>query len=559
MNSLFAIRTSALRKSSLSLVLSVMLPTFGLGKPAFAAERIYGSYSAFERSISVNALEDYAKKGVIDDDLAVYTQYLTKEQLQQLRKALLSPIKIDPVAVSQFLYTPQGEFLLRRLGEVIKTESRNPKAGLHALRSALILGATQPGGLTLLSILRKYPSNSMYIDLERSMGIAGELEKLVNQTNRAIAAVNQKSDIEAATMGFPLDLSQLQDLRRKGQYASQKHTLKLLDSVRQRFLLTDVYLPKVQGRAPVIVISHGLGSDSSNFGYLATHLASYGFAVVVPNHPGSDTKQLRSLLSGSTSQVAPPDELKNRPLDVKYILDQLEERNKSDALFKGRLNLQQVGAFGQSFGGYTVLALAGARINWKQLTKDCQQNELQDTWNLSLLLQCQTLKMEDANFKNYDFRDERVKAAIAVNPVTSSIFGEAGLSQIQTPVMIVASSNDTIAPALYEQIRPFLWIETAQKYLAVITGATHFSAIGDGKGSEQQLALPSELVGDNPHQVRRYISILSVPFFETYVVGNSKYSAYLNAAYAKAISNQQSTGLSLIQALTKNELARAKK
>ncbi|MEC4819652.1 MAG: alpha/beta hydrolase [Scytonema sp. PMC 1069.18] len=554
MNSLLGIRTSALRKSSLSLVFSVVLPILGLGKPAFAAERVYGSYSAFERSISVNALEEYAKKGVIDDDLAVYTQYLKKEQLQQLRKALLSPIKISPVAVSQFLYTPQGEFLLRRLGEVIKTESRDPKAGLYALRSALILAATQPGGLTLLGILRKYPSNSIYIDLERSMGMAGELEKLVNKTNRAIALVNKKSNVEAATIGFPRNLSQRQDFKRKGQYTSRKQTLKLLDSARKRILFTDVYLPNIQGRAPVIVISHGLGSDSSNFNYLATHLASYGFAVVVPNHPGSDTKQLRSLLNGSTSQVAPPDELKNRPLDIKYILDQLEERNKSDPLFQGKLNLQQVGAFGQSFGGYTVLALAGARVNWEQLTKDCQQKALQDTWNLSLLLQCQTVKLDKANLQKYDFRDERVKAAIAVNPVTSSIFGEAGLSQIQTPVMIVASSNDTIAPALYEQIQPFSWIESSQKYLAVITGATHFSAIGEGKGSEQQLALPSEVVGDDPYQVRRYISILSLPFFETYVVGNSKYAAYLNAAYAKTISTNQSTGLSLIQSLMNYEL-----
>ncbi|WP_410174637.1 hypothetical protein [Nostoc commune] len=37
-----------------------------------------------------------------------------------------------------------------------------------------------------------------------------------------------------------------------------------------------------------------------------------------------------------------------------------------------------------------------------------------------------------------------MKAAIAVNPITSSIFGKAGLSQIKTPVMIVSSSDDTL-------------------------------------------------------------------------------------------------------------------
>ncbi|MBW4634785.1 MAG: alpha/beta hydrolase [Iphinoe sp. HA4291-MV1] len=561
MNSLFGHWTSALRKNSLSLVLSILLPTLGVGKSAIAAERIYASYSPFERSVSVTALEKYARTGVIDDELAVYTQYLNlrKEQLQQLRRTLLSPIKISPVAVSQFLYTPQGEFLLRRLTQVIKTESRQPKAGFHALRSALILASAEPRGLTLLNLLRQYPSSGIHIDLSRTLEIAAELEKLVNETNRAVTRVSQKSIVEAAAISLPLDLSQLPDLRRKGRFTSQKQTLKFFDSVRRRFLLTDVYLPNLQSRLPVIVISHGLGSDSSNFEYLATHLASHGFAVVVPNHPGSDTKQLRSLLNGSTSEVVQADEFKNRPLDIEYVLNQLEERSRTDARFKGRLNLQKVGVFGQSFGGYTALALAGAKINFGQLQKDCHPKALRDTWNLSLLLQCQALKLHAHNPKEYyNFRDGRIKAVIAVNPMTSSIFGEAGLSQIQTPVMIVAGSDDTIAPALYEQLLPFSWINNSQKYLAVVSGATHFSIIGNGRGSKQQFALPSEVVGNNPSLARRYMNVLSVPFFETYVTRTPKYNAYLNAAYARAISGR-SGNLSLVRFLTRTELAQARK
>ncbi|KAF3884147.1 MULTISPECIES: alpha/beta hydrolase [Nostocales] len=556
MNNLFGHWTSALRKNSLTLVLSALLPTFGLSNSAFAAERIYASYSAFERSISIQALEDYAKTGVINDDLDVYKQYLKKGQIQQLRRALLTPIKVSHVAISQFLYTSQGEFLLNRLGEVIKTESRQQKPSLHALRSALILAAAEPEGLTLLNILRKYPSRSMYIDLARTMSMGSELEKLVNETKRAVAAVEEKSSIEATSSKLPFNLLSLkQDLRRKGQYRAQKQTLKFFDATRNRFLLTDIYLPNAQGRVPVIVVSHGLGSDSSNFAYVATYLASYGFAVVVPNHPGSDTKQLRSLLNGKTNEVAPPDEFQNRPLDIKYVLDQLEDRNKFDSRYKGRLNLQQVGVFGHSFGGYTALALAGAKINFEQLAKDCRENAIKDTWNLSLLLQCNALEARGSERKVYDFRDKRVKAVMAVNPITSSIFGETGLSQIQTPVLIAASSDDTIAPALYEQILPFSWIDNSQKYLAVISKTSHFSAIGEGQGSANQFALPSELVGEDPSLARRYLNILSLPFFATYVAEMPQYNTFLNAAYVKAISGK-SVSLSLVQSLTTNELAR---
>ncbi|MBH8555924.1 alpha/beta hydrolase [Nostocaceae cyanobacterium CENA357] len=551
MNSLFSNWTSTLRKNSLLLVLSMLLPTFGISNSVMAAERIYASYSALDLSISVTALENYANNGVIDDELAIYQQYLPPKQFQELQQILLTPVKVSPVVAAQFLYTPQGESLLNRLATAIKTKSHQPQSGFHALRSALIAAAAEPGGLTLLNLLRKYPNKSIHIDLARSFAIAGELEKVVNQTQQAIATVTQKSNIEAATL--PKSLAQLPDLRGQGKFKPQKYTLKFFDSTRQRLLLTDIYIPNVQSPAPVIVVSHGLGSDSSNFQYLATHLASYGLVVVVPNHPGSDAKQLRLSLNGQANEVLEPGEFKDRPLDIKYVLNQLQESNQSDSRFQSRLNLQQVGVFGQSLGGYTALALAGAKINFEQLEKDCKPKTLDTTWNMSLLFQCSALALKSKSGQQYNLQDERVKAAIAVNPVTSSIFGKTGLSQIKTPVMIVGSSDDTVAPALYEQIRPFSWFANSPKYLVMLLGGTHFSTIGNSNPGSQQVSLPADVVGD-ASQARYYMNVLSLPFFQTYTAGNSQYTPYLNAAYAKTISSQ-SLGLSLIQSLSKTELA----
>ena len=553
MNSLFGNWASTLRKNFLLLVLSMMLPTFGISNSVLAAERIYASYSALELSISVTTLENYAKTGVIDDDLAAYQQYLPLQQLQELRQILLNRVKVSPVVLSQFLYTPQGEFLLHRLAQVIKTKSPQPEPEFHTLRSAVILASAESGGLTLLNVLRKYPTNRINLDVVQTLEIATELEKLVNKTHRAIAAVSQESKIEADTIKQPI-FSQLSDLQVPGKFKSQKYTLKFFDSSRNRPLLTDVYIPNVQNAAPIIVISHGLGLDSSNFQYLATHLASYGFAVAVPNHPGSDAKQLHSLLNGHANDVAEPSEFKDRPLDITYILNQLEKGNQSDSRFKGRLNLQQVGVFGQSLGGYTALALAGAKINFEQLKQDCQPAALQNTWNMSLLLQCRALELNiSKSAKNYNLRDERVKAAIAVNPITSSIFGKAGLSQIKTPVMIVSSSDDTVAPALSEQILPFSWFTNSQKYLVMLVGGTHFSTIGNGNPANQQVALPADMIGD-ASQARRYMNVLSLPFFQIYVSGRSQYTPYLNAAYTQSISSK-SLGLNLVKSLNTTELA----
>jgi predicted dienelactone hydrolase len=536
--------------SWVGIALSVSLfPTAGLQSPALAAERIYASYAALERSISVAALETYAKEGKLDDDLAVYAQYLDRQQLAQLRRVLLTRIKLSPVAVSQFLYTPIGKTLLERLGQVIKTGSR--QSGFYALRSALTLAAADPEGLTLLNVLQKFPTRSIRIDLARSLQLAEELERLINQTNRAIALVKQQAATKASTQP-PVNFSQLPDLRRRGRFSWNKQTLTLYNHRRNHLILADVYLPRARTRlSPVIVISHGLGSDRTSFEYLATGLASYGFAVAVPEHPGSNAQQLRSLLAGRANEVTEAKEFINRPLDVKYLLDELERRDKSDPSFQ--LNLQQVGVIGQSLGGYTALALAGASFNEEQLQNNCE--DLNDFWNVSLLLQCRALKLPPSH---YNLHDPRVKAAIAINPITSSVFGKAGLSQIQVPVMIVSSSADKIAPALSEQILPFTWLTTPEKYLVLLQGATHFSTIGESNPAIDPLAIPSQVIGPDPTIARRYLKILSVAFCQTYVAQVPQYRPYLSASYAEAIS-QAPVNLSIVQFLPANQLTQSVK
>ncbi len=67
--------------------------------------------------------------------------------------------------------------------------------------------------------------------------------------------------------------------------------------------------------------------------------------------------------------------------------------------------------------------------------------------------------------------------AIAINPVTSSIFGKDGMSDIQIPVIIVSSSDDKNAPALPEQIQPFTWLNNPEKSLVLLECVTHFSTL----------------------------------------------------------------------------------
>ncbi|MBD2773717.1 alpha/beta hydrolase [Iningainema tapete] len=511
--------------------------------PASGAERVELTYGILERSIPINSLEVYAKTGKVNANLAVYPQYGSSQELTQLRQILLTRIPLNAVEVSQFLYTPIGERLLKRLGEFIQTESR--LSGFYAIRAALILAAADPQGLTLLNVLRKFPSSTISINLTRSRRIVNALETLVNQTQKAIALINEQSNLEATTTPTLTALG-VPSFQQPGRFTWQKLTITLNDLSRNRTFPADIYLPRTSSPRPVVVISHGLGSDRTSFAYLARHLASYGFVVAVPEHPGSNSQQLQALLAGTADRVTSSREFIDRPLDVKYLLDELTRLSRNNPAFAGRLNLQQIGVVGQSFGGYTVLALAGAPINFQQLRKNCPA--LEETLNISQLLQCLALRLPPSQ---YDLFDPRVKAVIAINPIDSSIMGQASLKQIKIPVMIVTSSADTIAPALLEQIQPFSWLTTPNKYLVLINGGTHFSTLAQSPNAA--VPVPTEVIGPVPALARSYVQALSVPFFQTYVVEQPSYRRYLSADYVNSIS-QEPLPLSLVKSLTPTQL-----
>lgn len=560
----------SIRIPLLAVSLSWALP-LAIATPSRSAERIYVTYNILERSISVASLEAYAKNGTIDDDLAAYARYANPGVLQDLRNALNAKANLSPVTVAQFLYSPQGEAALRRLGQVILPDSR--VAGDKAMRAALILAAADPQGLSLLTFLKHYPAKGIRVDVDRSLQVVGEAERLLNQTQKATQTVIQLAAAEA--IASPLPSGSLPDLRQQGRYSFRKETVTLVDPSRRTTPLSpttlpvpgatlprtyplDIYLPQsdrtpLPQPVPVVVISHGLGSDRTSFTYLAEHLASHGFAVLVPEHPGSDRKQLEALLTGVASEVAEPTEFVNRPLDITTLLDYMEQQAKTNPAYQA-LNLKQVGLIGQSFGGYTALAVAGAPISFPQLLKDCPN--IDNTFNLSLLLQCRALQLERLTQPQTDFRDPRVAAVVAMNPIDSAVLGPTSLGKIQVPTMIVAGSADTVAPSLFEQIQPFTWLTTSARYLVQMDPGTHFSVIGGGEipGDQGALPIPPEVIGPNPAIAQRYINALALAFFQTYVANRgTTYSPYLTAAYAQSIS-EPALQIALIRALQAGQI-----
>ncbi len=519
-----------------------------VGRPALSADRVSIGLGILGDSFQVSSLETFAKTGKIELDLRDYFRLLDDAQEAQFRQALNTSADVSVVAVAQFLYSPQGEILLQRLGQVIQSEARQP--GFFGIRAALILAAAEPGGLTPLNVVRKFPTRGVRISLGRGWEIAQELNDLVKQTQKAVVDVQAEGIAERSeetAQGIAAIAATLPNLSEAGSLDWAREVLIFEDELRDRDLSVDLYLPVVPTREtlpaalspwPTVVISHGLKSDRTSFVYLAEHLASHGYAVIVPEHPGSNTEQFQALLEGRANEIADPSSFIHRPLDIRFLLDALD----ASAEFGFQLDLSQVGVFGQSFGGYTALALGGAQPNAAQLEQSCEA--IDESWNVSLALQCRALAVMPLPA---NLQDPRVNSLVVINPFTSAVFGAQGLASLAVPTLMIGGNVDTVAPVLLEQIRPFRWIQGENRFLALMLGGTHFSSIAENP-DEANVPLPESLVGRDLAMAQNYTKALSLAMFETYMTGRLAARPYLSSSYVQSLQ-QGRLGLELIQSL----------
>ncbi len=139
-----------------------LLSVITYAKPGYSADTIKLVYGPFNCSLSVDSLETYANTGEITQELRLYTKFLDEDTLVQLRDWLQKRFNSNHVKLSRFTNTPQGEKLLKELGQVVQTHSE--RNGFYALRSALVEAAAQPEGWTIIDAIRQFPTDSLQIN-----------------------------------------------------------------------------------------------------------------------------------------------------------------------------------------------------------------------------------------------------------------------------------------------------------------------------------------------------------------------------------------------------------
>jgi len=211
---------------------------------------------------------------------------------------------------------------------------------------------------------------------------------------------------------------------------------------------------------------------------------------------------------------------------------------------------------GDSLGGATALALAGAEINYARLAAACNDDSL--IIDSALYLQCRARFLPP---ENYELRDDRIQAVSVTHPIGGFMYGPEGMGQIDIPLMMISGSNDIISPVVTEQIHPFIWVTSSDKTLALLDVGTHFSSKPGREGAtfdgDPSAAFIRVLQGEHREVGTRYSQALNLAFWQVNLQGRSEYATYLTSAYGEAMSAEQPMQVSIVRSLTPAQLETA--
>ena len=246
-------------------------------------------------------------------------------------------------------------------------------------------------------------------------------------------------------------------------------------------------------RYPVVAFSHGyMGSPISSDDYILalSVCASYGYVVIAPFH--GDLRFSNLKIDKLDDAIAVASHLDNftamqalRPLSISAALTLVLEHPQ----WKDHIDEAQIGGFGASMGGETMLLLGGAGLttsyfdigsSWKQVT-----------------------------------RDSRIKAAVGYVPYFGQpilpAFGrdQHGLDGINLPFLGISGTADTTAPIYETEIG--MSRLTGTRRLVALSGVTHgFDVASTNDIFTWTLTFLDAEVRGNPEAIRRLSTMGSV-------------------------------------------------
>jgi predicted dienelactone hydrolase len=190
--------------------------------------------------------------------------------------------------------------------------------------------------------------------------------------------------------------------------------------------------PVADGRFPVVLIAHGgLRSAPNLGGWIASRLAAEGFLAAVARGPAL----------GPGDAMRAPAEIWRRPGDLASALTALA----ADPAWSDHVDAARVGALGFFLGGTSVLMLAGGRLSADALARSCDRggHGSDCAWFAANGVDLGTAGLEGLD---RSYRDERIRAVVAVAPEYSASLAAEGFAGIAVPVEVVTLGGPDAVP-----------------------------------------------------------------------------------------------------------------
>jgi len=280
-------------------------------------------------------------------------------------------------------------------------------------------------------------------------------------------------------------------------------TLRTEDRTRNRPILIDLWYPAVPSAAeqpfdyrpgrgmaapdadpleedqPVVVLSPGAFGAARNYSWIAESLARRGFVVAGVSHFGESFVYGPETVDSSAA-LQPW----QRPQDCSAALDFL----LSHPRFGKIADSGRIGALGHSSGGATVIALAGGMFDPEAMREYCDSDAARGDRGC-LYGAPQPRQAVTAEAARRSYRDERIRAVVALDPALGPGHGARSLSRVRVPVHIIGSVENDFLPFEHHAGR-FARLIPGASLTPLAHGEGHFIFLDECSGDLEAQGVP---------------------------------------------------------------------
>ena len=464
--------------------------------PLLAAERLTVKAAGLEIPLDLQQLEAWALQPKDNKELGPWLNLLDPNTQRSIRELLLQPLQLKGSSVAPIINSWAGQQLVQQLGSLL----RSPQGDGGELLLNLL---QQSNFANVLALLRAAPVSELRLDLDALTELA---ERLRLQLQQQISLQKQLRSLALTPSTFAaLPVAPLNAENSKQTTLPVAHRLAPIP--------LQLWWPKGKSSASHwLLLSHGLGGSIDQLAWLGRGLAAQGWPVVSVQHQGSDAEAVRGLLEGRAA-LPGIESLPNRIQDFEAISAAIASQQLR---FGPHPTPPRLMLLGHSLGGVAGLLWAGAELQ-AGLEQRCAKAMLSiPVLDSSYLLQCQLTALNLPKINP----PTNLAALVAINGFGSLLWGDAGLRSLDLPVLMLGGSLDLVTSPLREQLLPFQQLPNPRSRLAVIEGASHFSAVGLEK-EQALMQLGADFVGKDPQQVQTMLLEIQISFLRSIEEGQS--------------------------------------